>query len=128
MRCVDTTFCVDLSKGEPSAIARAKELDSNRERLAIPAPALTEFLIGAFAKGGRRLEGAIDLVSRMEVLPIDETTALEAARLGGEAIRHGNPIGTLDLLIAATARIRHCPIVTRDRDFSAISGLTIETY
>lgn len=128
MRCVDTTFCVDLSKGVPAAVARAEELDRNHERLGIPAPAFAEFLIGGFAKGGHRLESAIDLVSRMEVLPVDEEVALEAARIGGQAIRDGKPIGTLDLLIAATARTRRCAIITRDRDFSAIPGLSIETY
>lgn len=128
MRCVDTTFCVDLSKGEPAAVALAKDLDARRERLAIPAPALTEFLIGGFAKGGRRLAAAVDLTSRLEVIPIDETIAVEAARLGGQAIRDGRPVGTLDLLIAATARVRQCPIISRDRDFSSIPGLTIETY
>ncbi len=128
MRCVDTTFCVDLAKGEHSAVARAKEFDAERERLAIPAPALTEFLIGGFAKGGRRLQSALELVSRMEVLPIDEAIALEAARLGAQAIRDGNPVGTLDLLIAATARVHHYPLITRDRDFSTLPGLTIETY
>lgn len=128
MRCVDTTFCVDLAKGERAAVALAKDLDTRRERLAIPAPALTEFLIGGFAKGGARLETAIDLVSRMEVIPIDEAIAVEAARIGGQAIRDGTPIGTLDLLIAAAARIRQCPIITRDRDFAGIPGLKIETY
>ena len=128
MKCVDTTFCVDLSKGEPSAVTLARNLDARRERLAIPAPALTEFLIGGFAKGGRRLETALDLISRLEIIAIDEAIAVEAARIGGEAIRAGTPVGTLDLLIAATARIRQCPLITRDRDFSAIRGLTIETY
>lgn len=128
MRCVDTTFCVDLSKGAPAALARAKELDAKRERLAIPAPVLTEFLIGGFAKGGHRLQSALDLIARMEVLPVNEAIALEAARLGGQAIHEGHPIGTLDLLIAATARVHHFPIITRDRDFSTVPGLTIETY
>ena len=128
MRCVDTTFCIDLAKGEAAAVERAKELDEKRERLAIPAPALTEFLIGGFAKGGHRLKSALDLVSRMEVLPVDETVALEAARLGAQSIRDGKPVGTLDLLTAATARVRHYPLITRDRDFSAVPGLTIETY
>lgn len=128
MRCVDTTFCVDLSKGVPAAVARAEELDRIHERIGIPAPALAEFLIGGFAKGGRRLESAVDLISRMEVLPVDEEVALEAARIGGQAVREGRPVGTIDLLIAATARTRHCAIITRDQDFSGIPGLSIETY
>ncbi len=128
MLCVDTTFCVELSKGEPAAITRAKKLDAQRERLAVPAPFLTGFLIGGFAKGGHRLKSALDLNSRTEVLPVNGAIALEAARLAGQAIQDGRPIGTLDLLIAATARVHHVPIIMRDRDFSAVPGLTIETY
>lgn len=75
-----------------------------------------------------RLDTAINLVSRMEVIPIDEAIAIEAARIGGQAIQDGTPIGTLDLLIAAAARMRQCPIFARDRDFAGIPGLAIETY
>lgn len=128
MRCVDTSFCVDLCNGEEGALSHAATLDAAREQLAIPAPALTEFLMGAFAKGGRRQEAALRLAARLEVLPIDEGIALEAARMGGHALHAGRPIGTIDLLIAATARLCHCPLITRDGDFATVPGLAIETY
>ena len=128
MHCVDTSFCIDLSNGMPEALALAARLDESRERLAIPAPALTEFLTGACAQGGRRLDQALKLASRLEVLPVSGDVAMEAARLGGQAIRGGTPIGTIDLLIAALSRMHRLPLVTRDGDFVAVPGLVIQTY
>lgn len=128
MQCVDTSFCIDLAKGDPPAIAVAEQLDSLQERIAIPAPALTEFLVGAFARGGKRLEAALRITSRMEVLPVSEAIALEAARIGGRAIQDGTPVGTLDLLVAATAKVHGLQILTRDTEFGSIPGLSIRTY
>ena len=128
MMCLDSTFCIDLSSGVPEARAKAEELTRLGERLTIPAPALTEFLVGAFLQGGRRLRQAVDFVSALEVLEVTEPIAMDAARSGGECLRRGEPVGTIDLLIAATARHHHAHLLSRDKDFARIPGLTLETY
>ncbi len=128
MRCVDASFCLDLANGHPRAVRKAKEYDSKGESLTIPAPALTEFLIGAFSRGGATLSQALELVASFAVLETTESIAGEAARLGGECLRNGTPVGTLDLLIAATAQHHRATLVTRDRDCSRIPGIIIETY
>jgi predicted nucleic acid-binding protein len=128
MKCVDSTFCIDLSKGSPGALAKAEELSKTGERLAIPAPALTEFLVGAFHQGGRRLAQALEYISELEVLDVTEPISFDAARLGGECSRRGEAVGTLDLLIASTAKHHHAPLLSRDSDLARIPGLTLETY
>ena len=85
MKCLDSTFCIDFANGIPEALARAAELSDLGERLAIPAPALTEFLVGAFHQGGRRLSQALEFVSELEVLDVTETISVDAARAGGNA-------------------------------------------
>src|ERR1700747_1262463 len=104
MKCLDSTFCIDLANGLASARDKADEFSRAGERLAIPAPAMTEFLVGAFHAGGRRLAQALAFVSELEVLDVTESISVDAARLGGECARRGTPVGTLDLLIAATAK------------------------
>ncbi len=128
MRAIDSSFCIDLSNGDPGAAAKASELSGSGERVGIPAPALTEFLIGAFTRGGRRLAQALELVSSLEVLDTTEQIAVEAARLGGECARRGQPVGSLDLLIAASAIHHRATLLSRDSDFARIPGLTLEVY
>jgi predicted nucleic acid-binding protein len=114
--------------GSDRALERVKGLESKGERLAVAAPALTEFLVGAFARGGRRLAQALEFVAQLEVLEVSEEVAIEAARLGGECFRRGTPVGNIDLLIAATAKGHHAILLTRDEDFSRIPELMVENY
>jgi tRNA(fMet)-specific endonuclease VapC len=126
--CVDSTFCIDLSRGLPSAVARARDLSERGEHVVIASPTLTEFLVRAFAQGGQRLSNALALVSQFEVLEITEAIAMDAARLGGECVRRGSTVGNMDLLIAAAARHRGANVLTRDPDFGRIPGVLVETY
>jgi predicted nucleic acid-binding protein len=128
VRCLDSTFCIDLANGTPGALARAEELSKRGERLAIPAPALTEFLVGAFYQGGKRLAQALEFVAELEVLDVTEPISVDAARMGGECARRGEAVGTLDLLIASTAKHHHAPLLSRDPAFARIPGLTLEIY
>jgi tRNA(fMet)-specific endonuclease VapC len=128
VKCLDSTFCIDFARGVSEAISRAKDLTESGERLAIPAPALTEFLEGAYRQGGKRLADALAFVSELEVLETSDLIAVEAARLGGECLRRGTPVGTVDLLIAATAKHHHATVLSRDKDFARVPDLTIETY
>ena len=128
MKCLDPTFCIDLSNGSPGAVAKAEELSAAGERLGIPAPALTEFLVGAFHLGGKRLAQALEYISEIEVLEVTGPISVDAARMGGECSRRGEAVGTLDLLIASTAKHHHAALLSRDSDFARIPGLTLETY
>jgi tRNA(fMet)-specific endonuclease VapC len=128
VKCLDSTFCIDLANGVPEARTKAEEFALLGERLAIPAPALTEFLVGAFAQGGRRLSQALAFVSELEVLEITEPIAVEAARIGADCSKRGEPVGTVDLLIASTSRHYHAHLLSRDNDFAGIPGLILETY
>jgi tRNA(fMet)-specific endonuclease VapC len=128
MHCLDSTFCIDFARGLPAAKAKVAELEKERERLSIAAPALTEFLTGAFSQGGRRLLVALGFASQLETIEISESIALDAARLGGECIQRGDSVGTIDLLIAAAARHHGAILLSRDSDFSRIPGVTVQTY
>jgi tRNA(fMet)-specific endonuclease VapC len=126
--CVDSTYCIDVANQVPGAAEKAAEMARRNERLAMAAPALTEFLVGAFARGGRRLAQALEMVEQFEILPVTEEVALDAARLGGECTRRGAMVGNLDLLIAACARQHGARILTRDPDFGRIPNVLLETY
>ncbi len=104
------------------------EWEDQGERLTIPAPALEELLRSGDRRGGRFLERSLLLARRLEGLPLDAASAAEAARLGGEGDRRGDSPGSLELLIAAIIRLHREVLVTRDRDFTRVPGVQIETY
>ena len=128
MRALDATYCFDLLRGDAGARDRAVEWEGQEERLAIPAPALAEFLRSGYRRGGRLLERSLSLTRRLEVLALEGDTADDAARLGGDLERRGLTVGNLDLLIAAIARRHRAILVTRDQHFQRIPGLHLETY
>jgi predicted nucleic acid-binding protein len=128
VRALDACYCFDLLRGDAGAADRAREWESQQEPLAIPAPALAEFLRAGYRQGGRFLERSLTLARRLPVLSLEEEAAEEAARLGGELDRRGLAVGNLDLLIAAVVRKNRGVLVTRDRGFQRIPGLHLETY
>lgn len=55
--------------------------------------------------------------SGVHALELNESIALEAARLQDELMNHGDRLATADLLIAATARTTGDELVVADSDF-----------
>src|SRR5438445_1799687 len=128
MRCLDSSFVIDLVKGEAGAVARARSLDDAHEKPSIAAPALAEVLQGAYYKGGGILAKTLELLASLDVLGTDERVAAEAGRIGAELLRRGAGVPTVDLLIAATAKLHQQVLVTRDAAFQRIPDLAVETY
>lgn len=128
MRCLETTFIVDLAKGDPDARRKVQDLEEAGEPLAVASPTIAEALQGAYFRGGSVLRDTLDVISNLEVLDIDARVASEAGRMGAELLRRGAAVATVDLLIAAAARGRGAILVTRDSAFSRIPDLAVETY
>lgn len=128
MRAVDSTLPIDVLKGIPQAVAKAKALRDAGEEVAIPVPALAEVLVGAHHTGGALLRETLALLEGMEVLPADVEIAHEAGRLGAEMVRRGERMSASDLLVAATCAHHGLILVTRDEAFTGVPGLAVERY
>lgn len=128
MKCLESSFLVDLLRKDPEAIGKARQLEASGERLCIAAPSLAEILQGAHYRGGVSLRETTEVLSGLEVLDINETAAAEAGRLGAELLRRGLGVPMVDLLIAAAARANQATLITRDGAFSRIPDLAVETY
>jgi len=128
MRCLDSSFLIDLVKGAEQAARKARDMDASEERLSIPAPVVTEVLRGAYFKGGKELRDTLELLAGLDVLEVDEDVATEAGRMGADLLRRGKDMGTVDLLIAATVKLNGQILVTRDSMFFEIPDLAVETY
>jgi tRNA(fMet)-specific endonuclease VapC len=81
-------------------------------------------------KGSPRLAAKVDqLLSGVEVLPLDVRVDLHYAEVRVALEKMGQPIGHNDLLIAAQARALGLTLVTDNlREFSRVPGLAIEIW
>lgn len=66
-----------------------------------------------------------ELLLATEVLPVDEATALAAARIESAAQRSGRTIEVRDLLVVATAQAHDCAVATRNVDHMRGLGVVI---
>lgn len=65
----------------------------------------------------------------LEILPFDTAAAQAYGVIRADLERRGQPIGSMDMLIAAVALSRKCMLVTHSlREFSRVEGLICETW
>ncbi len=128
MASLETTLLVDLLRGSPEAMAVAKALEDAGEPKCAAAPAISEMLVGAYRVGGRGLEQARALADSLTVLDFDLEACHEVGRLGASLIARGEPMSSNDLLIAAISKRHGQRLITRDRGFTRVRGLSVETY
>ena len=69
-----------------------------------------------------------EFILRVEVLPWDSASAQHYARIRAVLESDGEPMGNLDLMIAAQALAAEAILVTNDRVFRRVNGLRIEDW
>ncbi len=76
-----------------------------------------------------RLKTAVEeFLLRVEVLPWDSEAAQHYVRVRAALERVGQPMGNLDIMIAAQALATHAVLVTHDRVFRRVKALKIEDW
>lgn len=119
---LDTNGLSALADGNPDLeplLRRATET-------AVPAIVLGEYKFGIRQSRDRaRYEQWLPVVlAGCRILPVDEGTAEHYAAIRDELKRSGRPIPANDLWIAALARQHALPLLSRDRHFDSVPGLT----
>lgn len=128
MVSLDSSFLIDLLLGEPTAVAKAADLDRRGESKRITPPAASEVLAGAYYVGGTYLDRTRLFLDALQLLPFDRAACHEAARLSAQLARRGHPLGQADLFVAAVTMRHGERLLTKDRAFSAVPGLILEAY
>ena len=134
MTHLDTSFLVDLLRER----ARGREGPAQRllstladEELSISIHVACELHAGAELSSAPAAEHArvTVLCSALRIVPADERFPLQYGSLLGEMRRRGESIATMDLLIAAAARVENAPLVTRNvRHFERVPELSVIAY
>ena len=128
-RTLDTNICSYILRRHPaSMIERFAELD--RSQLWLSAIVAAELRFGAAKLASMRFSAAVEAwLSGFEVRPWPADATHHYATIRAALERTGEPIGGMDLLIAAHAIAEDSVLVTNDaREFLRVPGLAVEEW
>lgn len=91
-------------------------------------PAAADVLVGASGGNARHLRVAEEFLHALNWLEFDWESCDLAGRIGAELSARGEPLSGPDLFVAAIALQHGQSLLTRDRAFSRVHGLSVETY
>lgn len=130
MKFIDTTFMIDIVKGNPNSEPILDMLD--REGIhATSSINAHEFLLGAYIiPSDKELEVRKKLLSKFIILDFDFKCAEIAAKIESELVKKGKPIGRADIMIASVMKSNGIlEVVTRNvKHFENIEGISILSY
>lgn len=128
---LDTTFLIDLMRGDEDAVSRAEALESEQIAQRVPGAVVFELFVGVGQTD--RTEAEIDRIEAVldarPVLDLDERTLRKAGRIRGLLLADGDDVGTGDVLVGAAGVVREEPVLTRNEaDFERIPGVEVRSY
>ncbi len=131
MRCLDTTFLIDLTRDPVRMKTLADQVEA--EGAVTTEISAFELYAGAYHDGRpirRVIDTADGVLRRLEILPLSKMASLKAAELSSRLRARGEEVGALDVLIAAIALVHGIDtVMTKDPgDFGRIPGIRVETY
>ena len=127
---LDTNICIYAIKNRPEIVLQRIKANM-RNGLCISAITLAEMEHGVekSAQPEKNAAALMRFVSILQVLPFDDSAAVEYGKVCAYLQRHGTPIGPMDTLIAAHAKAAGLTIVTNNvREFERVPGLKIENW
>ena len=130
MKMLDTNICIYTIKQKPiEVLSRFKE--ELPDGLCISAITLAELKHGVekSARPERNELALAQFLTALTVVPFDDLAAVEYGKICAELQKQGKPIGTMDMLIAASAVSLDMTLVTNNtREFIRVSGLSLENW
>lgn len=129
---LDTNIISNLMKdgGGPVAERGRQAIEQGRVKLFCTSIVVQcELLFGLGKRPSPRLQAAYDIeISKLQVLPLDDSVAPHYAALRVHLERQGAPIGPNDALIAAHALALDAILVSADAEFRRVPGLRVENW
>lgn len=127
---LDTEFLIELDDGNQAAREKAAELEAANVPLRVPTIVIQELYVGVGA-GSQSFENARKyeaLIANKPVVEMDENIARQAGALEGRHIASDSKpaLGPGDAIVAATGLQYNEAVVTNDRDFTHVDGLSVE--
>jgi tRNA(fMet)-specific endonuclease VapC len=127
---LDTNICIYLIKKRPANVLRRIQEYSFAE-ISISCITLSELEYGIHKSSQpfRNRIALAEFLASFDILAFDDNAALVYGKIRWDLERYGQPIGGMDLLIAAHALSIQCTLVTNnEREFKRIPGLLVENW
>ena len=128
---LDTSFIIDLIKGDKSAVDIKALLAKKKETCRVSAATIFELWTGV-TSSSRSQEEKVRVINAAAELPVVNVTrqiAEKAGEINGALIKSGEQIDAMDTLIAATSLLENETLLTKNvKHFSRVRGLRIESY
>ncbi len=127
----DTSFLIDVMRGDPGAIAKAEKFDGVGIPIYLTPITVFELYvgIGLSKKSSEEKATVHSVISSMPVLPLDFESASEAGLIFAARKKKGRTVDPEDAMIAGIAKLNHETILTRNTGhFSGIEGVRTESY
>lgn len=122
---LDTNIVIDVLNGRADSIAAI----GNYDIYYLPITVVGELLFGAKNSGKKQenLKALYQFIDKCKELTVDKLVAEEYSSIRFQLKKQGTPIPENDIWIAASCKVNHLPLITRDKHFSNIRGLQLET-
>lgn len=127
---LDTNICSYILKRHPPSV-KAHFDQAGAQALCLSTIVLAELYFGAarHPKGASIRQEIDDFVSRLSVIPWDEKAADHYGQIRAALEKDGNPIGAMDMLIAAHARSQGATLVSNNiRHLDKVPGLVVANW
>jgi len=126
---LDTNICIYVINSRPAIVLERFRLERIGD-IVISSVTAAELAFGVAKSGSARNRQALEMfLSTLEILPFDESTIWHYGDLRTNLERLGQPIGTLDTMIAAHALAIGTILVTNNtREFERVPGLRLENW
>jgi tRNA(fMet)-specific endonuclease VapC len=127
---LDTNICIYIIKQKPQAVIE-RFVQTEISQIGISSITLSKLLFGV-SKSSKPDQNKIALaqfIAPLEIMPYDDQAALCYGDLRACLEKQGQPIGSLDMLIAAHALSINSTLVTNnEKEFIRIPDLKIENW
>lgn len=125
---LDTNICSAYLKGDGRVFNRMIQYAGGLAVSAIVVAELYSWVYRAKTKPDR-LQGLSELLSSMQLLPVDHDVARKFGEIRASLLDKGRPTPEIDLLIGSTALVHDLTLVTHNvQDFAHLPGLRIEDW
>lgn len=127
---LDTNICIYIIKNKPQSVL--DELKKcNVGDIILSSITVSELIYGAYKSQfvEKNLKAIEHFLIPFDVAEYDYKAALEYGKLRASLEKKGQPIGSLDMLIAAHAKSLDMVLVTNNmKEFERVEGLNVENW